>query len=459
MIEKKTNITNLFILFLGFHLILWTLIPSITNQNLPLDTIEALAWGSNLDWGFNKHPPLSALMVEITFSIFGNQDWAYYLLSQIFVVIAFIVVWKLSEEFFKNKLYCFISVFILEGIVFYNYTTPEFNVYVCQLPFRALVVYYCWKSFKQNDVASWAFLGLFSALGFLSHYLFLYLIIGVVIFFIYQIIKSKKFNFKYIIPCLIFLLILTPHFFWLIENDFMTIKYGLHRTVDKDGAILTSHLFHPFIFLSKQIIMLIPFIIIFLFLPSTFKFLKNFKDQKFLFLIFLNFIPILGVFLTSMIMGVKIRTMWMSPFYLFFGVLFIYALKEKISLKKIKKTLVVACIFFLISPTVYSYVSISQKNKRTDYPGKEISYLVQKRWSENFSNNIAIVVGDEWAAGNLSYHLPSRPKWFNKLDSVINEINSDQGVVYTGNPNILKKICPGIYGTIKPIGICMIGSR
>ena len=151
--------------------------------------------------------------------------------------------------------------------------------------------------------------------------------------------------------------------------------------------------------------------------------------------------------------------MWMSPFYLFFGVLFIYAIKEKISLKKIKKTLVAACIFFLISPSLYSYVSISQKNKRTDYPGKEISYLVQKRWSENFSNNIAIVVGDEWAAGNLSYHLPSRPKWFNKLDSVIDDINSDQGVIYTGNPNILKKICPGIYGTIKPIGICMIGSR
>ena len=25
-------------------------IPSISNTNLPLDTIEALAWGSNLDW-------------------------------------------------------------------------------------------------------------------------------------------------------------------------------------------------------------------------------------------------------------------------------------------------------------------------------------------------------------------------------------------------------------------------
>ena len=38
-------------------------------QNLPLDTIEALAWGSNLDWGFNKHPPFSAFAVEFFFNI------------------------------------------------------------------------------------------------------------------------------------------------------------------------------------------------------------------------------------------------------------------------------------------------------------------------------------------------------------------------------------------------------
>jgi hypothetical protein len=43
---------------------LWTLIPSLSNINLPLDTIEALAWGSNLDWGFNKHPPLALLQLN-----------------------------------------------------------------------------------------------------------------------------------------------------------------------------------------------------------------------------------------------------------------------------------------------------------------------------------------------------------------------------------------------------------
>ena len=64
MIHKK-NITKVLYLFIFSNLFLWTFIPSITNLNLPLDTIEALAWGSNLDWGFNKHPPLSAFSVEI----------------------------------------------------------------------------------------------------------------------------------------------------------------------------------------------------------------------------------------------------------------------------------------------------------------------------------------------------------------------------------------------------------
>ena len=28
-----------------------------------------------------------------------------------------------------------------------------------------------------------------------------------------------------------------------------------------------------------------------------------------------------------------------------------------------------------------------------------------------------------------------------------------------GNPKILKKICPGVFGKISPVGYCMIGKR
>ena len=57
--------TIILIAFLLTHLIIWTLIPSISNINLPLDTIESLAWGSSLEWGSNKHPPAGAFFIEI----------------------------------------------------------------------------------------------------------------------------------------------------------------------------------------------------------------------------------------------------------------------------------------------------------------------------------------------------------------------------------------------------------
>ena len=66
---------------------------------------------------------------------------------------------------------------------------------------------------------------------------------------------------------------------------------------------------------------------------------------------------------------------------------------------------------FFLSPIIYSYISISQSDKRTDYPGKEIAIKTQIIWSQDFDKEIQFVLGDEWKAGNLSYHLKPRPKW------------------------------------------------
>jgi len=409
MHSGKININKILTIFLLSHFVIWVLIPSISNDNLPLDTIEALAWGSDLDWGFNKHPPLSAFIVEIFYQIFGSQDWAYYFLSQICVVISFFVVWKFSEDFFKNKTHGLIAILLLEGIYFYNYTTPEFNVYVCELPFWALTVLFCWKGFKDNKNSDWLIFGLLSALGVLSHYLFLYLLVAMDIFFLYMIIK-KKINFKCLVSLIPFFLILSPHLTWLTENNYTTITYGLHRTGSGDQNFL-DHLFYPIIFLVKQIGILTPFFLMIAFLVSKFKTKFNFKDKKLLFLLTINIVPIILIFLTSMIMGVKIRTMWMTPFYLFFGVLLVYIFESQINLSKLKNFSLIFLILFIFSPFAYTYVSITQIDKRTDYPGKEHATIVQTWWNAEHISKITHVIGNEWEAGNLSYHLKGRPKW------------------------------------------------
>ena len=455
---KKKNISLIFNLFLLTHLIVWTLVPFLSNKNLPLDVIEALAWGSNLDWGWDKHPPLSVFFPEIFYQIFGQRDWAYYFLSQIFVIFSFVVIFKLAKELLNNEIHALLSVLLLEGIYFYNFTTPEFNVNVCQIPFWALTVYYYWQCFKNDKVQNWVLLGLFAALGVLSKYLFVYLLIGIVIFFIFKFKKNKKFNFKYFIPILVFLLILTPHFVWLVENDFKTIAYGLKRTSLENSSIL-NHLLYPLIFILKQIGILIIFFGLLSLIVSKFKFKFKFSDEKLVYLISVTLIPVFLMLMTSLILGANIRTMWMTPFYLFFGLLFIYIFESKINLKYLRRFMAMFLIIFILSPVTYLYVSFSKDDKRTDFPGKEIARLVQNRWNENFTNKIAVVVGDEWLGGNLSYHLQSRPRWYNNLSPKLKNLNLDGGVIYTGNADVLKSVCPGEFGKIYLQGICMIGKR
>ena len=457
MILKK-NINKAFYIFLFSHLLLWTLIPSLTNTNLPLDTIEALAWGSNLDWGFNKHPPFSAFAVQFFFMIFGNNDWAYYLLSQIFVSVSFYFVWKFSNEILEDKTYSLLSILLLSGIFFYNFTTPEFNVNVSQLPFWALSVYFFWKSLNSNKNIDWILFGIFSALGFLSKYLFIYILVSLFIFFIFNFKKYQKSLKGYFLSILISLILLIPHFVWLFENNFVTIFYGLNRSGLTEFDIL-NHFKNPIEFLIKQIIIMIPFFLMFFTILKKIKFKKSTKNKKILFLISINLIPIILMLVTSLLSGAKIRTMWMTPFYLFFGTLFLLIFKNIIDLKKMKRFFYTFLFFFILSPTVYLLVSIADETKRTDYPGKEIARLVQNKWNDNFINEIKIVIGDEWSAGNLSYHLYSRPIWTNDLKDKIANVTEDQGIIYTGNPKILKKICPGVFGTIKPVGYCMIGKR
>ena len=221
-----------------------------------------------------------------------------------------------------------ISILVLEGIYFYNFTTPEFNVNVCQLPFWALSIYFTWRCIEKDKTRDYFLLGLFIGLGILSKYLFIYLVIGIKFLFIYLFFKRKKISlFNIFIPSTVAIIILLPHLHWLINNEYETIFYGLQRA----GGIgsFFDHLIFPLIFTVKQIGILIPFFILFFFLIKKINFKINFKDFKFVFLFFTTITPILLILFTSMILGVKI----MTPLFIFWFYLSNFAKYFKTNLK------------------------------------------------------------------------------------------------------------------------------
>ena len=182
----------------------------------------------------------------------------------------------------------------------------------------------------------WILFGIFSTLGFLSKYLFIYILLALLIFFILNYKKYKKSLNGYIFSILISLTLLIPHFIWLFDNNFISLIYGLDRSGVSENNF-SDHFKNPIIFLVKQLIILIPFFLMIYIIVKKFKFSINIKDKKIFFLICINIIPIILILATSVFTGDKIRTMWMTPFYLFLGTLFLIVFKRVVEFKNIKK--------------------------------------------------------------------------------------------------------------------------
>ena len=403
--EKK-----IFYLLCLYHLIIWTVIPYFSNRNLPLDVIEALAWGQDFDLGYSKHPPLSAWIPGLFFKIFGNKDWIYYLLSQVFIVISFVFLWELSSFFLKKKIQILLSILTLEGIAFFKFETPQFNVNICQIPLWIGTVYFFFKSIKNNKITDWIFLGTFSALGFLTKYIFAYLLISLFFYLIFISSNKKRINFNFLYALLTFFLITAPHFQWLIQNDFTTIYYALKRGGLNEVGIY-NHLLNPFKFLINQITVILPFLLLIYFLIKKVKIKIPLNDEKFIFLIFTFLLPFLLILITSLITGSRVRTMWMIPFYSLIGIFFIFLYQNHLNFKKLKNFHILLILFLIVSPTLYSLRSI-YLDSRTGYEGKKIALQIEKEWKTISADNISNVGFSEWYAGNLSYQLSNRPKVF-----------------------------------------------
>lgn len=401
---------NIFYLLCLYHLIIWTIVPYLSNKNLPLDVIEALAWGQDFNLGYNKHPPLSAWIPGLLFKIFGNKDWIYYLLSQVFIVISFIFLWKLSAFFLKNKSQIVLSILAIEGIVFYTFETPQFNVNICQIPLWIGTVYFFFKSIKNNKITDWILLGSFAALGFLTKYIFAYLLISLFFYLIFILSKKKNNNFNFLYALLTFFLITAPHFQWLIQNDFTTVYYAFKRG-GLNEANIYNHLLNPFKFIINQIAVLLPFLLLIYLLIKRIKIKLPLNNEKFIFLLFSFLLPFFLILITSVITGSRIRTMWMIPFYSLISIFFVFLYQDQINLKKLKKFNILLIIFLMVSPTLYSLRSI-YNDTRTGYEGKKIALQIEKEWKTISKDEISNVGFSEWYAGNLSYQLSNRPKVF-----------------------------------------------
>ena len=407
---------RLLFVVLALHLLLWTLIPALLNQNLPLDVIEGLVWGNEWQWGYDKHPPVSAWMMEGMAWLTGYSDWGQYLLSQLCVVIAFYAIWSIASEMVDQD-HALLSVLLLEGVYFHNYTTPEFNANVALLFFWSLTLWFFWRSYKHDRLIDWILCGVFAALALLSKYFAAVLLLPLLLFLLLD--KAGRHYFKrrhFYAGLSAALLLLAPHLIWMVANDFITIHYAMNRSGGSVESSLIDHIKNPLKFFAAYVAVVVPVLGMTYALGLSWRRATAVISRENLFVWLVFVLPLISVMLLSTVTGMRLRSMWAYPLFLPVGLLvaslFSVAATEW-KLKRFMKTFVGINLFF-----ISAYVAVQvltplyrEAGKRTHFPGRELAAEVQRLWMNQTDKPLRYIGGDPWLAGNAAWYsgAASRP--------------------------------------------------
>lgn len=398
-------------IFFFIHFWLWALIP-LLRQSVPMDSIETVVWGRLGGLGNNKHPPLSGWFGEGAYNLFGGHDFAFYFLSQIFILIGFIYLYKLARQFISKNA-AVLSVMILEGCIYYGFTTAEYNVNVISLALWPMTAYYFYRAMMKNSMRYWAYVGVLVAANILNKYMCGALFAGMGLYLICT--PEGRAQFRHIglyLSGLVAAICLLPHAVWLYQTDFMAMAYMTARGSAETKYAVLAHVIYPAKFLLSQVVATLGTVILFLigYVKST----KEKRPQETVQKRFLIFVGVLPLFIfagISMCNGMYLKSMWGTPMVYAIGILLFYFRPYKITDTLFRRTMIgvyVVMALFGTGAILQNLISTSQKYA---FPRDKFTADITADWQNKTGGApLKYVGGDIWYISNMALYQNEHPR-------------------------------------------------
>jgi len=400
-------------LLIFFQVFLWTLIPYLSNQTLPLDVIrEGLSWGQEWQAGYHKHPPFVSWICNVFYEAFG--DLGPYFLSQASIGLTYYYSFRTSKYYLSEQ-HSFLATIMLLGVYYFSWPSPEFNHNVAQMPVWAALIFLFHRVIFSDDRKAWILIGAVIGLGALIKYsIFILPFLMLVYLFVSHKLALTFRTPEVYVGALLALLIISPHAFWLYENNFITFGYLSDRANGSgDKNIYIGGIKFLLAQFADHLPMMIGLAITGLLKFQYWSVPKNgFQKIKVLALFAVG--PALLTVLISFLSGMGLRDMWGAPMWSLSGTLVMVFISKDIDDGHFRKILSYFLSLFLIVVCLYGVSNkygslVTGKLKRTDWPATKIAAKFNNDWVNKTGCPLRIVAGENWLAGLVSAKVIGRP--------------------------------------------------
>jgi len=447
---KKINATDkLFICLVLMHIVLWTVVNTISRHTVNGDTIEAFNWGSTLSFGYDKNPYMPGFIAYLAMLLSKSAPsaWGYYLIQQSFIGIGLWGLYTLGKNI-VGKEKAMISVLIMEGCFYFNAYVQSNNdnyILIGLIPWSVLFFYRITLN-ESKSPTDWLLLGLFASLATMTKYSYVIVLLSMGIYLILSPRTLKQ--------CLqqktnVFLLLVTyvacclPNLIWLIHHQFITIQYLAVRLTELYKIdFMARHLYEPLHFIWDTGLNLSLPVILFC-ITRPYRVTSALPHKKFILCI--GALPIVIVILCYLLSGSQSYWEWGVPFVLYLGMILIDWFDVKCKpywlFKIVVAMLILGALLNIILNKMFPGGS-------ADFPAHDIAKYAQKLWTSHSSAPFNYVGGSRYLAGYIAYYGQSHPKvypeWNSLYASGITDCNIHQhGAIFVQS---------GAYGTfVQPL--------
>ena len=371
----------------GLRFVTWWLLPTLVARTAPLDMIEGLVWGREWQWGYWKHPPLAAWLLEATVSLFGARLPALFLLGPACVAVTLGLVWRLARRLLDPS-WALVAVLALDGIYYYGYASPKLNPDLLQLPLWAGAVLLLHTALTSRRLAAWLGFGLLVGLGVLAKYYTIALVVALLP--VLLVTTEGRRSWRTPGPWLAALVafaVVAPHLVWLAEMDFISLRYAQARAQSDIAAL--QRVTEPASFLAGQVAIALPLLLLLLvagWRPRQFR-KGRLATLDGALLLAAGLGPMLVTMATGAIFGLRLtggsRENWGTPLLSFVGVVLL--LLAELREPKLRRFLTAWTLLFGLQVLAYPLAIrvgpvLGRRVDRVRIPGRALAEHVESIW-------------------------------------------------------------------------------
>lgn len=416
-LTRHVNAT--FVVFLAVHVTAWTLLPLLTRHELDGDSMMHYGWSQSAQWSYSLHPPLLPWVISIWLNAAGTTKLSYILLSQVNLVVVFLMVWMLAREFLP-PIKALLAVCLLELIPYYSHLGIRLNHSSLLISCWAVTTLFVYYSLTRNRLVYWISAGVFAAFAMLAKYYSVALIgaIGFLLLFT-RIGRSALKGPGPYVAMAVFLAIMAVQVNYVLGSGIGTIRHvGDYFYFDSILARLSS-----IRFAASQIGYLSPLLLIFCLVLARrplARVLKPVKElvsvpttDRVLILYVLMFFPFLVTVIPGFVLGVEMSSRWGGPLWSSIGILLLVQTSATLRRAHYRTFFMIIFGFMIVAfPVMLAAAALGVHGDRYTYPGREIGEEITRRWHVEFDRDLKIVGGGFMTPGSLAFNSPDHPYAF-----------------------------------------------